>query len=61
MDLIALFLFTQENNEIKSLTKIYDFTIILSAYFINKIIVTIFSGILNSKVFIHKTNTGIII
>ena len=27
MDLISLFLFTHENNEIKSLTKIYDFTV----------------------------------
>ena len=28
MDLISLFLFTYENNEIKSPTKIYDFTVI---------------------------------
>ena len=27
MDLISLFLFTHENNEIKSPTKIYDFTV----------------------------------
>ena len=28
MDLISLFLFTHENNEIKSPTKIYDFTVV---------------------------------
>ena len=28
MDLISLFLFTHENNEIKSSTKIYDFTVL---------------------------------
>ena len=28
MDLISLFLFTHENNEIKSGTKIYDFTVV---------------------------------
>ena len=27
MDLISLFLFTHENNEIKPPTKIYDFTV----------------------------------
>ena len=27
MDLFSLFLLTHENNEIKSLTKIYDFTV----------------------------------
>ena len=27
MDLISLFLFTHENNEIQSPTKIYDFTV----------------------------------
>ena len=27
MDLFSLFLFTHENNEIKSPTKIYDFTV----------------------------------
>ena len=29
MDLISLFLFTHENNEIKSPPKIYDFTVLL--------------------------------
>ena len=29
MDLFSLFWFTHENNEIKSQTKIYDFTVLL--------------------------------
>ena len=33
MDLISLFLFTHENNEIKSPTKIYDFTVYTQAWF----------------------------
>ena len=35
MDLISLFLFTHENNEIKSPTKIYDFTVYLLQYQLN--------------------------
>ena len=33
MDLISLFLFTHETNEIKSPTKIYDFTVSFLFYF----------------------------
>ena len=32
MDLFSLFLFTHENNEIKSPTKIYDFTVYIWRY-----------------------------
>ena len=32
MDLISLFLFIHENNEIKSPTKIYDLTVSISLY-----------------------------
>ena len=35
MDLFSLFLFTHENNEIKSPTKIYDFTVDMNAICIN--------------------------
>ena len=37
MDLFSLFLLTHENNEIKSPTKIYDFTVFYLQYFYHQV------------------------